>query len=112
MMLQTPNANVRIETAKPSLSAARSGADEKLITPAAAKRSIRWSGYFVSPAKRSLPLCTATPVCCRPIQENMPRTKRLLSRIWRTRRARAGRRAGSRPRRAGTCTSEIRLKPR
>jgi hypothetical protein len=34
-------------------SAARSGPDEKLITPVAAKRSIFVSGYFVSPAKRS-----------------------------------------------------------
>ena len=111
MMLHTPNANVRIETAKPSLSAARSGADEKLITPATAKRSIRWSGYFDSPAKRSLPWY-GTPICCRPIQENIPRTKRLLSRIWRN--TWSTRRSTSRksPTSTGTGTSEIRLKPR
>ena len=52
-MLQIPSAKPTNETKKPRFSATRSGADEKLITPVVAKRSIFRSGYFVSPAKRS-----------------------------------------------------------
>ena len=51
--LQMPSAKLTNETRKPTLSAKRSGAGEKLISPVVAKRSIFRSGYFVSPAKRS-----------------------------------------------------------
>ena len=51
------------------------------MTPVAAKRSILRSGYFVSPANRSA-RWYSTPVWFIPIQLNMPRTKRLDSRIW------------------------------
>ena len=93
---------------KPTRSANRNGAGEKLISPVTANRSILRSGYFVSPAKRSSRLYS-TPVCRSPIQLNMPRTKRLLSRI----RAKTSstRRSTSlkSPTSSGTCTSEIRL---
>jgi glycosyltransferase involved in cell wall biosynthesis len=86
-------------------------AGEKLITPVIANRSILRSGYFVSPAKRSSRRYS-TPVCRSPIQLNMPRTNRLLSRI----RAKTSstRRSTSRksPTSRGTFTSEIRLNPR
>jgi hypothetical protein len=52
-LLHRRMAKLTIETRTPRLSAARRGADEKLITPVVAKRSIFLSGYLVSPAKRS-----------------------------------------------------------
>jgi hypothetical protein len=51
--LQIPSAKATNETKKPRGNVARSGVDEKLITPVEAKRSIFLSGYFVSPANRS-----------------------------------------------------------